>query len=127
MYLIRAGYQNRTGISTLAKLHSTIIPILQNIVHLPGLEPGLYFSSPLCKSGMFNHYTIDVLKWSMTDLNRRPHAYKACTLTTELKDQFIEQVIGIEPTLFLVGSQMHHHLCVTCILEPRVGFEPTTY
>jgi hypothetical protein len=25
------------------------------------------------------------------------------------------QYVGIEPTLFLVGSQMHHHLCVYCV------------
>ncbi len=35
------------------------------------------------------------------------------------------QIIGIEPILFLIGSQAHHHLCVICInIVPPIGFEP---
>ena len=37
------------------------------------------------------------------------------------------QIIGIEPILFLVGSQIHHQLCVICNYAPQTRFELVTY
>jgi hypothetical protein len=41
-----------------------------------------------------------------------------------------ESITGIEPALFLLGKQVHHHLCVIDIehflslFEQKTGFEP---
>ena len=30
--------------------------------------------------------------------------------------------MGVEPTLFLLGKEMHHHLCVTDMEQPQITF-----
>lgn len=43
---------------------------------------------------------------------------------------FAVPVEGIEPSLGLIKSQLHHRLCVTgraCFAEPLVGVEPTAF
>ena len=37
------------------------------------------------------------------------------------------QVTGIEPALFQLGRLAHHHLCVTCSLAGKTGFEPAFF
>lgn len=46
--------------STLSVWRSDHLSYSSIFVGLPRLELGLYFSSPSCKDGMFNHYTIDL-------------------------------------------------------------------
>ena len=55
-----------------------------------------------------------------------PLAWQAST-TTFIRIDLIEQHTGLEPVLFLIGSQMPYQLGECCILfVGKVGFEPTT-